>query len=142
MARGIEKHAAEARNITYSLTNLVHTRVSWLAERIADFMPDSIEIAKCQIAYMAYGTRVTEIGGYSTEFETSEEELDNRWRREETARQALIAQVKVLAGMQHPPRRPPFVRLRQWTRRCWKAVRSHGQKQAPPAVHADQGQER
>jgi hypothetical protein len=104
-------HISETRKATRAFTDLAHTRVSWLADRIIGFRPEADEITKFQHIRQLYWLRVAVASGWD-EGDTGAE-VEERWENEYKARTELIGQVKLLVDLPHPPR----VSLRQhWWR--------------------------
>jgi hypothetical protein len=112
IARIRDNHVWEIRKATRAFTDLAHTRVGLLTDEIMAFKPGADELAKLEIISRQYWLAVAFISGWKED--DTEGEIDDRWSREYQERTALLAQVRLLAGMHRPPRASM---RRRWRRR-------------------------
>lgn len=117
------EHIWKTREATRAFTDLAHTRVGWLTDRIVAFGPAADEIEKFQHISRMYWLRVAIASGWDKD--DTDTKVEERWQEEYKARTELIGQVKLLADLPHPPRallrwrwsRPRAGIVHRWTAR-------------------------
>jgi hypothetical protein len=110
VVRGIEDQGRKAQQLTWEYIGFVRARVIWLAERVTDLTPKADEIIKLQVAYMRYLLQAERVAGWSMDDESTDDEFEAAWQAEQDARNGLTEQVRLLAGLPHPPRAPRGIR--------------------------------
>jgi hypothetical protein len=100
---------AEQANFAYG--SLINTQVDWLVERVVSISPNAREIVQFQKAWWNYEMATVLVRPLPGDDTSTDEQFDKAWKVDRDSRKELIAEVKVLATLPHPPTRS------RWSRR-------------------------
>jgi hypothetical protein len=93
----------EAERAMFAYGSLISTQVDWLVERVVSISPDAREIVQFHKAWWDYEMQALFIRVLPEQDTKTNEEFNEEWKRERDSRKELIAEVKVLATLPHPP---------------------------------------
>jgi hypothetical protein len=109
--RELRERKLAAQQATWALTDLVHFRVNWVADRIIAFRSNADEIVEFFRDSYLYRLKLLQIGPYEYE-ELAEGDFDAFWDSERKLRADMTDKVKTLAFLPRPPRTSWRRRLR------------------------------
>lgn len=95
------KREAEQANFAYG--SLISTQVDWLVERVVSISPKAREIVQFQKAWWNYEMATVFVRPLPEHDTSAEDQFDEAWKVDRDSRKELIAEVKVLAILPHPP---------------------------------------
>jgi hypothetical protein len=103
--RILAQRQADALQDTRVFNDLVHFRTDWIADRITDFQIKSDKIFAFALASFQYQANILSIRGsmYSYQ-EMAEDDFNDMWQAEWSARTGMLKEIKSLARLRHPPR--------------------------------------
>jgi hypothetical protein len=99
----VREGARAAREATWGYGGLMGTQVGFLIERVMSIKPKAQEIERLKRLYGDYQQQAIFVRPLPADDKRTDAEFHKTWDKESEARDALIAQVKLLAGLRHPP---------------------------------------
>jgi hypothetical protein len=100
----VREGARAAREATWNYGGLMGTQVDLLTERVMSIKPKAQEIDRLKRLYGDYQRQAISVRPLPEDDKRTDAEFHKTWDKDSEAREALIAQVKLLAGLRHPPR--------------------------------------
>jgi hypothetical protein len=136
VAQQVRDERLRSRNATSAFNDLVQTRVVWLVERVISINKKSEVVEKFATAARYYRVAIMGVSDWEAAYGPPDDvAVDKAWDAEFNARKELIAKVKILADLRHPPRASPRQRVRIWRRdRKWKRERKRVNAPPDPSV--------
>ena len=100
----VREQARDAREATWDYGGLIGTQVDLLIDRALSINPKAEEIDRLKRLNGDYQKQAIFVRPLPDEDNRTDTEFHKTWDYESSARKALIAQVKLLANLRHPPR--------------------------------------
>ena len=108
-----DEYSVKARRATMAFSELAHTRVPSLADRIKAIDPGSDEIVRFVMAVRSHRIWAMSVDDWSGDHVPPDLSPDQAWDKEYEARRALIKQVTLLLDLPRPPRASALRRCRK-----------------------------
>jgi hypothetical protein len=128
--RAIWEQSQKARDATNAFTELVHSRVDWVTQKVAGFVPDSAAVVPFFGASAIYSLHLWKLAAHETEG-LNAAALEDLWKADADRRLKLIGEVRDLAALRHAPRKSR--RWQLW--RLRKRISAAGARAALQARH-------
>jgi hypothetical protein len=93
----------DSTQVTQEFREATGIRAQWIAERIIGFQLNSDQIVRFAVAFFAYRNEVDGVSA-TENGKAPIGEIEKYWKSERELRGELIAQIRKLAWLRHPPR--------------------------------------